>query len=78
MLGRRTQGKVHLEADGVLDAQDPEDAGLGQREVRERKGGPGLEPDRGNGRAADHPGYEGRGGEWRGGERPLAQTGGIF
>ena len=50
-LGRQTQGEVHFQADGILDAQDPHDAGLGQREVREPEGGPGLEPDRGNGRA---------------------------
>ena len=34
----------------VLDAQDPEDAGLGQREGREREGGPGLDPGREKGR----------------------------
>ena len=50
-LGRLAQGEVYFEADGVLDAQDPEDAGLGQREVREREGGPGLDPGRRNGRA---------------------------
>ena len=49
-LGRRAQGEVHFQADVVLDAQDPEDAGPGQREGPEREGGPGLEPGRENGR----------------------------
>lgn len=69
-LGRLAQGEVHFQADVVLDAQDPEDAGLGQFEGREREGGPGLEPD---GAAADRARHERRGGEARGGERPLAQ-----
>jgi len=43
--GRRAQGEVHFEADLVLDAQNPEDVGRGQREVRELEGGPDLEPD---------------------------------
>ena len=34
----------------VLDAQDAEDAGRGQREGREREGDPGLEPGREMGR----------------------------
>ena len=50
-LGRRAQDEVHLQADVVLDAQDPHDAGLGRREGREREGGPGLDPGRRNGRA---------------------------
>lgn len=49
-LGPRAQGEAHGQADGVLDAQDPEDAGLGQRAGRTREGDPGLEPDRGTGR----------------------------
>ena len=47
-LGRRAQGEVHFQADVVLDAQHAHDAGLGQREVREREGGPGLEPANGS------------------------------
>ena len=50
-LGRRAQGEVHFQAAAGLDAQDPHEAGLGQREGREHEGGPGLEPDRGTGRA---------------------------
>ena len=50
-LGRLAQGEVHFQADVVLDAEHAEDAGLGQREVREREGGPGLDPGRRNGRA---------------------------
>ena len=43
-LGSRAQGEVHFEADVVLEAQDPHDAGPGQRDGREPEGGPGLEP----------------------------------
>ena len=39
-LGRRAQGKVHFQADPILDAQGPEDTGLGQREDRKRAGDP--------------------------------------
>ena len=49
-LGRRAQREVHFQADVVLDAQDPGDAGLGQREVRAQEGDPGLDPGRGTGR----------------------------
>ena len=48
-LGRRAQGAVHLQADGVLDAQDPHGTGRGPREGREREGDPGLDPGRENG-----------------------------
>lgn len=50
-LEHRAQGKVHFQAAAGLDAQDSHEAGLGQREGREHEGGPGLEPDRGTGRA---------------------------
>jgi hypothetical protein len=47
----------------VLDAQDPEDAGLGQREGRERDGGPGLESGRGTGRPRISRGTNSAGGK---------------
>ena len=50
-LRRGAQGEIHCQAVVLLDAQDPHCAGLGEFEVREREGGPGLEPDRDNGRA---------------------------
>lgn len=43
--GRRAQGEVHYQAEGVLGAQDLQDAGLGQPEVRELESGSGLGPE---------------------------------
>ena len=49
-LGYLAQGEVHFQADVVLDAQDPQEPGLGRREGRELEGGPGLEAGTGMGR----------------------------